>query len=81
MRQEADMHWTAELARQMLEGVSVPFRLRLASRRPCASRLNVDGNVAAAVAQFQADTAGLDAAGALAVHASMIQRMGPVDHA
>jgi hypothetical protein len=80
MRQEADMHRTAELVRQMLHGVALPFRYHLASRRPCASRLNVDSNVAAAVAQFQAsNTVALGANGGLAVHVAMVHRLGPPD--
>jgi hypothetical protein len=77
MRQEADVH-LKELMRLMLS--SPCFNVR-SYRRAGPSRLNIDSNIAAAVAQFQANTVELDAAGALAVHASMIHRMGPVDYA
>jgi hypothetical protein len=66
-----------ELVRRMLDG---PWFNVRTFKRFGASRLNVDSNIAAAAAQFQANTVELDAAGGIAVHVSMVHRLGPVQY-
>jgi hypothetical protein len=76
-QQEEDVH-LKEIMRLML---SSPWTYIRTYRRSGGSRLKVDSKIAAAVAQFQANTAILGANGALAVHVSMVHHMGPVHYA
>ena len=73
-QQEEDVH-LKEIMRVML---SSPWTYIRTYRRDGGSQLKVDSNIAAPVAQFQANTVELGAAGALGVHVSMIHLMGPV---
>jgi hypothetical protein len=64
-RDGVDHAMTELLAKQMLDGPVMPLRMYYTALRPSASQLSVDGDLFAAVAQWQGDNAALNVSAAL----------------